>query len=177
MFMRHASDFGDWRFSHDVVWEKHNGSSFVNDRFKRVHEVAAHFYRGAWETVYRCPPVTNDARRREVRRKARPPHMGEVGESRYKSEDGGPRLARSVQYVRSCHGSAIHPTQKPTGILRPLIEYATPSGGTVADLFAGSGSLLKAAQQCGRRAIGFETQEKHCEAAARHLAQGELVAS
>ena len=36
--------------------------------------------------------------------------------------------------------TALHPTEKPVGILDPLIRYVCPEGGTVLDPFAGSGS-------------------------------------
>lgn len=161
-----------WRYSQEVVWEKHNGSSFHADRFKRVHEFAVHWYRGDWASVYKDPPVTMDATARTLRRKHRPPHTGDIGASAYASEDGGPKLVRSVLRVRSCHGSAVHPTQKPAGILRPLITYACPLGGTVLDPFMGSGSTLLAAREVGRRAVGVEINERYCELAARRFDQG-----
>ncbi|WP_313103404.1 DNA methyltransferase, partial [Brevundimonas sp.] len=34
-----------WRLAQDIVWEKHNGSGFHADRFKRVHEHAVQLYR------------------------------------------------------------------------------------------------------------------------------------
>lgn len=172
---REFSDSG-WQLSQDIIWEKHNGSSFHADRFKRVHEVAAHFYRGQWADIYHEPPKTLDATKRTLRRKHRPPHTGHIEASAYASEDGGPRLMRSVLYVRSAHGHAVHPTQKPEGIIRPLIEYACPPGGIVLDPFAGSGSTGLAARQLGRRAILIEQDETYAEAAAKRLSQMELVA-
>ncbi len=67
-----------------------------------------------------------------------------------------------------------HPTEKPTGILEPLIAYGCPIGGTVLDLFAGSGSTLDAARLIGRRAVGIEMREDYCEIAAKRLAQDTL---
>lgn len=170
-----------WRLSQDIeaehaVWEKHNGSGFHADRFKRVHEIACHWYRGGWASVYHQVPTTPDATARSLRRKTRPPHMGDTKESIYVSEDGGPRLMRSVLRVRSVHGHAIHRTQKPGGLLEPLIEYACPPGGLVVDPFAGSGSSLVTARATGRRAIGIEISERHCEDAARWLSQPTLEA-
>jgi site-specific DNA-methyltransferase (adenine-specific) len=174
MFLDHHGEFDGWRYAQEVVWEKHNGSGFHADRFKRVHELAVHWYTGQWSDLTLNPQVTNDATRRTVRRKERPTHTGEIADSTYTSEDGGPRLMRSVQRVRSMHGSALHPTQKPTGILEPLIAYSTNPGDTVLVPFAGSGSELVAASSLGRRAIGFEVDERFCEIAARRLSQGSL---
>lgn len=159
MFMETASDFVGWRQSHDVIWEKHNGTGLFNDRFRRVHEIAVHFYRddAAWAAIYKSPQFTNDARARTVRKKGRPAQwIGATGETLYRSEDGGPRLMRSVQQVRSEHGVAEHPTQKPIGIVEPLLLYACPPGGTVLDPFAGSGTTGLVAARHGMSAILVE---------------------
>lgn len=171
--LEHGADFTDagWRYGQEVVWEKHNGSGFHADRFKRVHEFAVHWYRGNWRGLYLKPPTTNDARKRTVRRKTRPSHTGHIEKSAYASEDGGPRLMRSVLAVRSEHGRALHPTQKPLGILAPLITYSVPPSGAVLDPFMGAGSTLRAAKDSGRKAIGIEKSERYCEIAAERLAQ------
>ena len=168
-FFENAAQFRGWAFAQDLVWEKHNGSNFHADRFRRVHEIAAQFYRGSWSEIYKAPVTTADATKRTVRRKKRPPHTGNIQASAYASEDGGPRLMRSVLRIRSCHGYAKHPTQKPVELLEPLIEYSTPADGIVLDPFCGSGSSLVAAKQTGRRALGIEIEERYCEIAAKRL--------
>lgn len=175
MFMDRSGDFRDWRMSQEVIWEKHNGSNPHNDRFRRVHEIAAHFYHGEWSAVFKCPQFTNDATKRVVRRKARPPQWGDIGAASYASEDGGPRLQTSVIFARSCHGSAIHPTQKPIEIVMPLLEYAVPPGGRVLDCFAGSGVVLEAARMTGRHAVAIEGSEHHCRRIVERLAQQDLM--
>ena len=174
MFFDHLDEFGGWRLSQDIVWEKHNGSGFHADRFRRIHEHVTHWYRGAWGDTYHVPPTTDDAVKRTVRTKRRPTHTGHIDATPYVSEDGGPRLQRSVIKVRSEHGRALHPTAKPVGIVRPLIEYACPPGGMVLDPFMGSGTTLRAAKDCGRRAIGVEVDERYCEIAAKRMAQEAL---
>lgn len=172
MFHAQQHEFeGIWKHSQEVVWEKHNGSGFHADRFKRVHELAVLWYRGEWGALRHETPVTHDATPRTVRRKTRPTHTGNIDATAYRSEDGGPRLMRSVQYVRSEHGRAIHPTQKPEGIIAPLIEYSVPPGGVCVDFFAGSGTTAVVARNLGRRCIAFEANEKFATMAAERLAQ------
>lgn len=167
-------DAAGFRYAQDIVWEKQNGTGFHNDRFKRVHEHAIQFYRGAWGDVFKDPQYTLDATARAVRRKTRPTHTGHIEAGAYVSVDGGPRLQRSVLQVRNEHGRAVHPTQKPLGILDPLIRYSVPVDGIVIDPFIGSLSTGIAAQQAGRRWAGCEI---NLECRAMHttrLAQGGL---
>jgi site-specific DNA-methyltransferase (adenine-specific) len=166
-FMAHR--FDGWQYGQEVVWEKHNGSNFHADRFRRVHEFAVMFYRGPWSSLYRNVPTTADATKRTVRRKKRPAHTGHIDASAYASEDGGPRLQRSVIRVHSCHGHAEHPTQKPVGIVSPLIEYSCPPTGTVLDPFMGSGTTGVAMAHTGRQFVGIEIEPKYFDIACRRI--------
>jgi site-specific DNA-methyltransferase (adenine-specific) len=172
-FMARAEVFREagWKIAQEIVWEKHNGSGFHADRFKRVHELAVQFYPAGsqWKWIYNEVQKTADATARTVRRKRRPPHMGHIEAGAYSSEDGGPRIMRSVIYARSCHGRAIHPTEKPVDLLEILLRTSCPSGGLVGDFFAGSGAVGEAAAACGRRYIGTEIDIKYAEAARLRL--------
>lgn len=174
MFLDRRDDFGAWKLSQDIVWEKHNGSGFHADRFRRVHEHITHWYRGDWSSIHHDVPTTPDATARTVRRKGRPAHTGQINPSAYSSVDGGPRLMTSVQFHPSMHGNAINETEKPVGLLEPLIAYGCRPGGLVLDPFAGSGSTLEACRRTGRRAIGYEIREDQCERTALRLSQGVL---
>lgn len=173
-------EFGSagWKLSQDVVWEKNTGSGFAADRFRRVHEHTVHWYRGDWSAVYhqtpRIPATAAQMARNgvAVRRGSSGEHLGRRSPDAW--TDDGTRLMPSVIKAASLRGKAVHPTEKPRGILAPLIEYACPPGGLVLDPFAGSGSTLDAARLSGRRAIGIEADERYCEKAARRLSQGTL---
>ncbi|MGD9613778.1 MAG: site-specific DNA-methyltransferase [Alphaproteobacteria bacterium] len=171
LFMGRAAEFEGWTLAQDVIWEKHNGCNAFADRFRRVHEQVAHFYRSdtSWASVYKNPLFTNDATARTVRRKRRPPQWGHIEASSYKSHDGGPRLMRSVMFCRSEHGHAEHPTQKPIPTILPLIEYSCPPDGVILDPFAGSGSVGLAAQQLGRSAVLIEINPAYAAIARRRL--------
>ena len=165
-----------WNLSQDFVWEKHNGTGFATDRFKRVHELAVHCYRGSWGEIYHdTPRVPATAKRGGpggmLHRYKQIAHTGQIAESSY--ADDGLRLARSVAKHPSVRGG-IHPTEKPVRILEDFIHYGCPLTGVVLDPFAGSGSTLEAARRLGRRAIGVEAREEQCEKTANRLSQGVL---
>ncbi len=178
MFLDRSDEFADWRLSQDVIVEKSNGSGAATDRFRRVHEHALHWYRGAWRDVHHDVPTVpappeKIARNGGSARRTQALHLGAYGTAKAWT-DNGTRLMRSVLRVKSMRGQAIHPTEKSIEALRPLIEYACPPGGLVVDPFAGSGSTLDAARLAGRRAIGIEAHEPYAEAAARRLAQAPM---
>lgn len=172
MFMKHADEFRGWNFVQDVVWEKHNGSNSHAERFRKVHEVIAQFHPvdRPWAQIYRKPLFSDDATARTIRRKQKPQHWGQIGEHFYESQDGGPRLLRSVWPCRSEHGRAIHPTQKPLGVIAPLIAYSCPPGGMVLDPFGGSGSTGIAAKQAGCSAVLIEGDIDNATASRDRLA-------
>ncbi len=65
----------------------------------------------------------------------------------------------------------IHPTQKPIGVLKRLIEIFTDEGDVVIDPVAGSGSTLRAAYELGRSAYGFEVDRSFY-----NIAQEKMIA-
>lgn len=173
-FIERGADFSaaGWRIAQDLVWEKHNGSAMHADRFRRVHEHAVQFYRTdtKWSDVWNEVQKTPDSTPRTLRRKGRPPHAGGCMVQRYSSEDGGPRIMRSVIYMPSMHGRAIHGTEKPAPLAEILVRTSCPPGGLVGDWFAGSGAVGDACQMAGRNYVGCEIDPDMAEKARHRLA-------
>lgn len=64
----------------------------------------------------------------------------------------------------------MHPTVKPLALLQYLCRLtATPTGGTVLDPFAGSGTTCVAAVAEHRRFVGVEIDEGYCDIAAARI--------
>lgn len=64
-----------------------------------------------------------------------------------------------------------HPTQKPLWLIRSLLGVHSAPGELILDPYMGSGTTLHAAKSMGRRALGVEANEKHCERAAIRCSQ------
>lgn len=63
----------------------------------------------------------------------------------------------------------IHPTVKPTALMRHLIRLVTPPGGTTLDPFTGSGTTGKAAMLEGMNFIGIELSPEYFEIASKRI--------
>lgn len=64
----------------------------------------------------------------------------------------------------------VHPTVKPTDLMRYLCRLVTPPGGVVLDPFTGSGSTGKAAVLEGFRFVGVEREAEYVEIARARIA-------
>ncbi|WP_449278016.1 DNA-methyltransferase [Leucobacter sp. GX24907] len=73
--------------------------------------------------------------------------------------------------ARASKSERIHPTQKPLRLMQQLVTQFTDPGDLILDPTAGGATTGVAAKLLGRRAVLVERDEKHCEAAARRLAE------
>ena len=65
----------------------------------------------------------------------------------------------------------LHPTQKPLGLMRELIQDFTQQGDVVLDPFMGSGTTGVACLDLGRRFMGIEQDPATFHTARQRLAQ------
>lgn len=83
----------------------------------------------------------------------------------YAKKGNKPRYADRRGAVIDCpklpSSKIIHPHEKPTRLLRDLIEFSTAEGDLVVDPFCGSGATARASHQIGRSCITVEDDEKN----------------
>lgn len=68
----------------------------------------------------------------------------------------------------------VHVNQKPVALMGWCLQLAGDDR-LVVDPYMGSGSTLRAAKDLGRRAIGIEIDQGHCETAVERLGQEALA--
>lgn len=76
------------------------------------------------------------------------------------------RAARKISWmwngmIRRGNEERFHPTQKPLGVMRWVIENYTPAEAMVIDPFMGSGTTGVACMQLGRGFIGIEKKHEY----------------
>jgi len=78
------------------------------------------------------------------------------------SDAGSPaRFFYSAKASKQDRAGSKHPTVKPISLMRYLCKLVTPTGGTVLDMFAGSGTTLQAAVEEGFSVIGIERESEY----------------
>ena len=143
----------DWRFRRNQKLE------FVQPTGRWPANV---MHDGSDEVVALFPETTSGAMKREVEAYA----GGRSGPSNQHGDTGS--AARFFYYSKAsrkdrnegCEAN-VHPTVKPTELMRYLCRLVTPPDGVVLDPFMGSGSTGKAALLEGLRFIGIEREEAY----------------
>lgn len=79
-----------------------------------------------------------------------------------------------VWEVRKSAVNDLHPTMKPTEIVRRAINNSSSQGETVADWFCGSGTTLVTCEQEGRLGRGMEIDPKYAAVTLQRLSDMEM---
>jgi site-specific DNA-methyltransferase (adenine-specific) len=80
------------------------------------------------------------------------------------------RFFYSAKASKQDRADSKHPTVKPISLMRYLCKLVCPTGGTVLDPFAGSGTTLAAAHMEGFHAIGIEQELEYITDIRRRMA-------
>ena len=88
-------------------------------------------------------------------------------------EDDNYAIKTGSGKLRNTKRANIHPTVKPTALMRYLVRLVTPPGGTVLDPFSGSGSTGKAAMLEGFNFIGIEREAEYVAIAEARIAEAQ----
>lgn len=86
------------------------------------------------------------------------------------------RKGSVLKFVKPTGLKVRHPSEKPTALLKELIESSSRGNEVVLDPFAGVGSTAVAAILAGRRAIAVELESRYCELALERIKKAELLA-
>jgi len=81
--------------------------------------------------------------------------------TKYTRQDGTPGINRAR--------ANVHPTVKPTELMRHLVRLVTPTGGVVLDPFLGSGTTALAAEMEGFAWVGIEREAEYVAIAEARL--------
>ena len=71
------------------------------------------------------------------------------------------KLFYAAKAGKTDRAGSMHPTVKPLALMRYLIKLVTVPGGYVLDPFAGSGTTLQAAVECGMNVLGIEAEAEY----------------
>ena len=153
-------------FRYDLVWDKQNGSDFLNANRKPLdcHENILVFYKKSptynpqytFALPYKCNAHTTRTR---------------VYASVYVEATDNQDGRRYPLSVLSFAGdkSRLHSTQKPVALLEYLIKTYTNEGEVVLDNCMGSGSTGVACIGTNRKFIGIEKDEKYFDIAKKRI--------
>lgn len=116
---------------------------------------------GRWPAnIYHCPKPSRSEREKGC--EELPTKTGAQAVNRKAGSKGmdNPRAGagRTAEEVKN-----IHPTVKPTNLMRWLVRLVTPKDGVILEPFCGSGTTLLAAELEGFNCTAIEREPKYCD--------------
>ncbi len=151
--------FGANRFQNEIAWY-YRGGGVSPKRWGRRHDTIF-FYTKGDDWTFNVDPVRTPYSEESLERlqyKARAFRGDRVYDS-YEANPGGkhPDDVWPIQPLMPSNRERLgYPTQKPPGLLRPIILASSNPGDIVLDPFAGCGTSLVVAQETKRQWIGID---------------------
>lgn len=169
-----------WWLRQDIIWSKTNGMpESIEDRFTKSHEYlflmskSERYYFDFMAVKEPCQSGPSDLKKM---REALPRIGGKhkelidplsiassttnVGQKRSVG-NGEMRTRRTVWSIGTAVYKGAHFATFPPALIEPCILAGCPPGGTVLDIFMGSGTTAQVAEQLGRRWIGIDIDRRN----------------
>lgn len=151
-------------FKYKTIWVKSKATNFLNAKKQplRKYEEVLVFYKK--QPTYNPQMSAGESYNKGVRKDQQTGSYGDFKPVEVKSE--GLRYPTDVIYFKTAEaeGKVIHPTQKPVGLWKYLIETFTNEDDVVLDNCSGSLVTGVAATESGRKFICFEMNEQYFDA-------------
>ncbi len=146
------------RCNNVITWYKPNAMpSMTRRNYTHATEFVLYFVRGpGWTFNYDALKAVNPERRKD-------------GETRQMRDLWTFPVCQGRERLRGEDNRALHPTQKPEGLLDRVILGSSRPGDVVLDPFVGSGTTAAVAKRLGRRWIGIDREERYLVAARQRL--------
>ena len=173
--------FGARNFRNEIIWHYQAGTSPKN-AFGRRHDILLFYAKNKANNFARqSKPSLNPGAYKRVDEDGRRYQVNGQGVKYYL--DDGQTCDDVWTYVHEKNMGGLssgskertgYPTQKPTSLLRRIIEASSNRGDIVLDPFCGCGTACVVAQELGRKWIGIDAA---CAAGAVLLERGEMSAN
>ena len=152
-------------FKYEMIWNKCKSSNFMlsKKQILKMHENILVFYVNQ--------PIFNPAK---IERKAKDKRPANISNTKIVEVTGQKRIVVECKSDEKLEGSVfelrdreygLHPTQKPTELMRYILKIFTNENDMVLDNTMGSGTTCVAAKELNRKFIGIEKEPKYYEIA------------
>jgi site-specific DNA-methyltransferase (adenine-specific) len=161
-------------YKYDWVWEKPKASGYasVKHRPMSAHEEINIFYpHNYYPQMSKGKPYKQPRKKQNYDNTMNGAFKVRADDFEFK-DNNGTRFPRSVLQFRNSYyddGKQVHPTQKPTSLMRYLCATYSKPEEIVMDFTMGSGSTGVACAQLGRKFIGIEIDPDYFGIAAKRI--------
>lgn len=154
---------------YNLIWQKTTPTGHLNAKRMplRSHEDILVFYKKL--PIYNPQKTTGHERKvstaKHKRNSKKTTNYGEHGLTTYDSTERYPKSV--LTFATDKQKSALHPTQKPLGLIKYLVKTYSNENDMVLDNTMGSGTTCLAAKELNRKFIGIEKEANYYEIACR----------